>query len=217
MHDEKLERSPDNIIEQSATALSVERVNPSELNTVAKVLAAAYAEDPIHVWAMPKADTRLDDATAFFTFFLRRMRPHRWEVFTITDRSAVVVMAPAGQRDREYHNGPRYLPTLVRRISLVADYFKWIETFRPEVDHQYIEFIGCLPKKRSQGIGSLLLGSLLEAADQKGLPVWTWSSNPRNLTFYRRLGFETKGELRRNDDTPPVTTLWHPPAIDTRV
>src|SRR4030043_23640 len=106
MHDETSERSIDNILEQSATALSVERVNPSELNTVAKVLAAAYAEDPIHIWAMPKADTRLDDARAFFTFFLRRMRPYRWEVFTITDRSAVVVMAPAGQRDREYHNGP---------------------------------------------------------------------------------------------------------------
>ena len=42
MHDEKSERSSDNLIKHPTTALSVERVDPSELDTVARVLAAAY-------------------------------------------------------------------------------------------------------------------------------------------------------------------------------
>jgi hypothetical protein len=50
----------------------------------------------------------------------------------------------------------------------------------------------------------------LETADREGLPVWSWSSNPRNFTFYRRLGFEIGAELRRDESTPPVTVIWHP-------
>jgi GNAT superfamily N-acetyltransferase len=98
----------------------------------------------------------------------------------------------------------------------MANYFRWIEKFAPDVDHYYLEFIGCLSMQRSQGRGSLLLGSVLETAYQEGLPVWLWSSNPRNLSFYRLLGFEIGAELRRDADTPAVTPLWRPPVPLTR-
>ncbi len=200
------------MIDKPVLEQPVERVDPKELLTVARVLAASYAEDPVHLWAMPREAARLADATAFFIFFLRRMRPHRWEVFATHDRSAVAVMAPVGHWEREYRDGTRYLPTLVRTMSPVADYFRWIETFRPKVDHKYLEFIGCLPLQRSQGRGALLLGSILATADRENISVWSWSSNPRNLTFYRRLGFETGAEIRRDDGTPAVTPLWRMPA-----
>ena len=211
MKDEKFESSHGELSAKSAPTLSVERVDPSELGTVAKVLAAGYAEDPIHVWALPKAATRMADAVAFFTFFLRRMRPYRWEVFATSDRSAVAIMAPVGHWDREYLESSRYMPKLVQTRSPVADYFRWIETFRPNVSHKYLEFIVTLPTKRSSGIGTLLLKHILSTADREGIPVWTWSSNPRNLTFYRRHGFEIGRELRRDSITPPVTSIWHPP------
>jgi GNAT superfamily N-acetyltransferase len=212
MNDKKSESSPENLIERPSTALSVERVDPSELVTVARVLALAYTEDPIHIWAMPKAETRLADATMFFTFYLRWMLPHSWDVFATADRSAVLVTSLAPKGRSPYPDGVRYLPKLVRTKSSVNDYFQWIETFRPKVDHRYLEFIGCFPAQRSKGIGSLLLGSLLTRADREGFPVWTWSSNPRNLTFYQRLGFEIGAELRLNHDAPPVTIIWRPAA-----
>jgi GNAT superfamily N-acetyltransferase len=190
----------------------VERVDPSELGTVARVLAEAYTEDPIHIWAMPKAATRLEDATLFFTLFLRWMRPYSWDVLATVDRSAVLVSWLVRQGKSGYPAGVRYLPKLLRAKSPVNDYFQWIDTFRPKVDHRYLEFIGCLPAHHSKGKGSLLLGSLLAEADREGLPVWAYSSNPRNLTFYRRLGFEPGTELRRDADTPPVTPLWRMPA-----
>jgi GNAT superfamily N-acetyltransferase len=210
MRNENSEASPGDPIDRPPPAQPVERVDAGELDVVARVLAEAYAEDPVLIWALPRAATRLADATAFFTFFLRRMRDHRREVFATSDRSAVAVMASVDHLDRGYRDDTRYLPSLVSRKSLAADYFRWIETFRPDVDHRYLEFIGCLPAQRSRGMGSLLLGSLLAMAARDGLPVWCWSSNPRNLTFYRRLGFEIGDELRRDADTPAVTLLWRP-------
>jgi hypothetical protein len=210
MHDEKSESPPDNLIERPSTALSVERVDPSELHTVARVLATAYAEYPIHTWAMSNPATGLADATVFFTFYLRWMRPHSWDVFATNDRSAALVTRPVHYGNSPYPDGVRNLPTLISTKSSVNEFFQWIETFRPKVDHQYSEFLGSLPNAR-RGTGFFLLASVLKMFDREGLPVWSWTSNPHNLTFYRRLGFEIGAELRRDANTPPVTPIWRPP------
>lgn len=65
MRDEKSDRSPENLIESPSVALTVERVDPSELGSVARVLAGGCCEDSVHLWAMPKSTTRMDDAIAF--------------------------------------------------------------------------------------------------------------------------------------------------------
>lgn len=199
------------MIDRPAPALSVDRVDPSELGTVASVLAEAFTEDPVLVWAMPKEATRLADATAFFTFYLRRLRSRSWEVFATPDRSAVAVMTSVGQVSEKQSEGSRDVPTLDRTSSSAADYFRWIESFRPDVPHRYLEFIGSSPGCRSKGQGSILLKSLLSMAAREGLPVWTWSSNPRNLPFYHRLDFVAGADLCWDADTPSVIPLLRPP------
>lgn len=44
VHNEKSERSAENLIERPTSALSVECVGPSELDVVARVLAEAYSD-----------------------------------------------------------------------------------------------------------------------------------------------------------------------------
>ena len=210
MQDEKFELSHGDLSARPTPTPSVERVDPSELGTVARVLAQGYTEDPIHLWAMPKSATRLEDATVFFTLFLRWMQPYSWDVFATADRSAVLVTWLVRQGKSGYPDGVRYMPTLLRRKSLVNDYLEWIETFRPKVEHQYFEFLGALPNAR-RGTGFFLVASVLKMFDRKGLPVWAWSSNPLNLPFFRRHGFEIGATLRRDAHTPPVTSIWHPP------
>lgn len=190
--------------------LFVERVDPSEFDTVARILAMAYSNDPIHIWAMPNAATRLKDATIFFKFYLRWMRPDNRDVFATSDRSSVVVTSLVRKGERAYWNGIRNLPAMIRNISPVNDYFEWIETFRPNVDHRYSEFVGTLPNA-SRPTGFFLLTNVFKMFDREGLPVWAWSSNPINLPMYRRLGYQIGDELRRDPLTPPVHTLWRPP------
>jgi hypothetical protein len=211
MRDEKFELSHGDLSARPTPTPTVERVDPSELETAARILAAGYAKDPVHIWAMPNAATRLADAAVFFTLFLRWMRPHSWDVFATADRSAVLVTSLVRQGKSPYPDGVRYLPRLVRTKSPVNDYFQWIETFRPKVDHQYFEFLGALPNA-PRGTGFFLVANVLKMFDREGLPVWTWSSNPLNLPFFRRQGFEIGAELRRDASTPPVTSIWRPPA-----
>ena len=64
----------------SDSSQSVDGISPLEIDTAANILSEAYTEDPLFVWAMPKAATRQADARIFFSFFLQRIRPHLREI-----------------------------------------------------------------------------------------------------------------------------------------
>jgi len=200
---------PDTARENSNSEVYVERVDPAEIDTIAKVLAIAYTNDPIHVWAMPKAETRQADAILFFKFYLRRMQQFSWDVFATSDRSAVLVTSTVRNVDSPYPDGVRYLPGMMRSKSVVNDYLQWVESHRPKIDHRYTEFLGALPNA-PRGVGFFLFRHALKIFDQEGLPVWTWSSNRLNLPFYRRLGFEIQDELHWKEGVPPVTIIYRP-------
>ena len=61
------------------------------------------------------------------------------------------------------------------------------------------------------GIGSLLMKHALEKVDSDGLPAYLESSNPRNMSLYKRYGFQTMGQIQV-DDVPPL----HPMIRETR-
>ncbi len=207
MRDQRSEESRGNLSGRSDPGLSVERVDPSEIGMVARLLAAAYEGYPLHTWAMPKTATQMADATLFFEFYLRRIQLHSWDVFATADRSAVIVTRAVRYSEGTSSHRLRLLPTLVQKNSQMNDFFQWIESFRPTVDHRFPEFLGCLPNAR-RGTGFLLLASVLRAFEQEHLPVWTWTTNPSMLPLYRRLGFEISAEHRRDAATPAVTLIW---------
>jgi hypothetical protein len=210
MHDERSGTSSNNLLGSPADTLSVVRVDPSDFDAVARVLALAYVNDPIHIWAMPNAATRLNDATVFFKLYLRWMRPDNRDVFATSDGSSVLITSIARKGEGAYPDGIRHLPPIIRKRSPVNDYFQWIESFRPNIDHRHAEFIGTLPNA-SRPTGYFLLTKVFKMIDLEGLPIWTWSSNPINLPMYRRAGYIIGEELRRDSTTPPVHILWRPP------
>ena len=72
------------------------------------------------------------------------------------------------------------------------------DAFRPhprEPPHHYLRVLGCDPNRQGQGIGSRLLEPTLAQCDTRGEPAYLESSNEKNLSFYRRHGFETTAEV----------------------
>ncbi len=60
--------------------------------------------------------------------------------------------------------------------------------------HFHLQFLGLHGSVRGHGHGGPLLAPVLARCDADGLVATLESSNPRNLTFYRRLGFDTVWE-----------------------
>ena len=66
--------------------------------------------------------------------------------------------------------------------------------------HYYLFAIGTDPAQQGRGVGAALMAPMLARCDAERMPAYLESSNPANLTFYRRHGFDATGELRFGDD-----------------
>ncbi len=74
----------------------------------------------------------------------------------------------------------------------------------------HLQFIGVTAAARSRGLGVQLVAPVLERCDAERLPAALDSSNPRNISFYRRLGFEVLWEIRP-EGGPPLQAMWRAP------
>ena len=73
-----------------------------------------------------------------------------------------------------------------------------------------VELLWVTPGMRRSGIGRSLLDRAFDLASDRGCHAcWLDTSNRESLVFYRRLGFESFGNLMNLiDQTPPGHTRW---------
>jgi GNAT superfamily N-acetyltransferase len=81
----------------------------------------------------------------------------------------------------------------------------------PDEPHWYLNVIAARRGTRARGVGASLLEPYLERADREGIGVYLESSNPRNLSFYDRYGFEKRGDVVDLPGAGPVLQpMWRP-------
>ena len=84
---------------------------------------------------------------------------------------------------------------------------------QPETPHWYLAGIAARRGQRARGVGAGLLEPFLARSDDEGVPIYLESSNPRNLTFYRRYGFDDHGpRVDLPENGPPLQGMWRSPA-----
>lgn len=82
-------------------------------------------------------------------------------------------------------------------MAVVADGLIGVGRLTPATSirpQPHIAWVATLPDYRGGGIGSLLMRSLLNVADERGMPAVTLSAQTHALDFYRRLGFMPYGD-----------------------
>ncbi|MFG2564404.1 GNAT family N-acetyltransferase [Streptomyces sp. NPDC048567] len=185
------------------------RATASDVPALAGVLAGAYAEDPVWSWLMPRdRDRRL---RLLFAAHLAQQVP-AGRVWTDGERTVAAVWAEPGAWKLPASYLLRNAGTLLRasraQLPRTAGRLLALEHRHPaRPAHWYVEYIGTHADARGTGRGSVVLGGLLERADADGRPVFLESSNSRNLTFYRRHGFEVREEMTFRSG-PPMWSMW---------
>jgi ribosomal protein S18 acetylase RimI-like enzyme len=69
-------------------------------------------------------------------------------------------------------------------------------TYHPAEPHWYLPLIGVDPSCQGKGCGGSLLSFALERFDEEGRVAYLESTNPRNISLYKRHGFEALGEIQ---------------------
>ena len=85
--------------------------------------------------------------------------------------------------------------------------FNQMPEYHPHEPHWYLAAIGIDPSRQNQGQGAALIQHALRICDRNHESAYLESSNPRNISFYRKHGFEVLATLQAGD-APPLTPMY---------
>ncbi len=183
----------------------VRRGRPDETPQLAATFSRAFADDPLMNWFVG------DRARfpAFFAMSLRHLGFPANAVWTTDDGQGVAIWLPPEDAKPGVARQVAMLPGLIAtcrgRTPRVLRALTITERHHPAEPAWYLFGLGAANPGR--GVGAALLTRLLEHADAAGLPVYLESSNPRNLSFYRRHGFADREPIALPGG-PPVVPMW---------
>lgn len=191
---------------------TVRQATRSDVPALARSLAAAFEDDPVVGFVWPDADKRRRRAERNFAAQLNALWKRRL-VYTDDDFSSIAVWARPGEWEIPAAAVARVTVTAVHNRVKMSSLLAYLRTdaLHPKDEHWYLEFLGTVPESQGKGLGGKVLGPVLEQADAEGMPVWTWSSNRRNLGFYHRQRFDVVDELPFAKGGPPIFPIRRDP------
>jgi ribosomal protein S18 acetylase RimI-like enzyme len=87
--------------------------------------------------------------------------------------------------------------------------FEQMEESHPDDSHWYLPVLAVDPAHQNNGYGSRLLEYANTMFDKERIPAYLESSNPRNISLYKRHGYEVITEIPAGDS--PVTPMVRQP------
>jgi ribosomal protein S18 acetylase RimI-like enzyme len=198
-------------MESSRTLVNVETVATSiveghQRDAALRTLVAAFENDPLERWMYPTSR----QYEQCFPRFLMALGGRAFEAGTAwgtSDMSAVALWLPPGM-DPDDEGISAVLtetasPDKHPDLLMLADE---IARFPPDYPHWYLAWFGVETATQGVGVGSGLMDVCLKVVDADHHPAYLESSNPRNVPFYERHGFDVIGRTQVGS-SPPLTFM----------
>ena len=196
--------------------LEVRAAKPEDRATLGAALANAFGEDPLFRWiAGPKAPLEARMRIMFDAMLKLTLHKPDHMVFVAEDGSGGAIWQPVGKWKLQTGDLVRAMPAMMRafraRSPAMIGALSAIEKVHPAEPHYFLEVLGTRQNQQSKGIGSSVINLGLDRCDEEGVPAYLESSNPQNIPFYARHGFEVRGEIDCGKGAPVVTAMWREP------
>lgn len=184
---------------------------------VARVLAAAFLDDPVFRWLVPDEAERAPMLAPLFDLFTGAFAHHD-ETHVAVDRSGVAGVAmwsppgvaPVDAAD-EAALGEALAHLTGPHMARVATCMEIFDAAHPHEPAWFLQFLGVDPRAQGRGLGSSLLEGVLARADAAGEAAYLEATSPRNRALYERHGFRCTGELPLPDG-PAAYAMWRDPS-----
>ena len=176
-----------------------------DATALAGIAAAGFYDDPVMSWVFPDATKRLKYLRFLFGGLVRSFLPDDGVVHILDGACATFWRRPGFEGHRDEAPGDSPLPPDVTERMGILD--KAMSAVHPRTPHWYLNVISTLPAHQGKGLGGRTLAPVLAVCDADGVPAYLESSNPRNMTLYRRHGFEQAGEIALPDG-PSLYPMW---------
>tara|TARA_B100001778_G_scaffold114784_1_gene94128 strand:+ start:3996 stop:4601 length:606 start_codon:yes stop_codon:yes gene_type:complete len=199
-----------------------EPLNPaSDPRTTADILTKAFLFDPFFSWLFPgkSHERNLHQWWYFLTRHASKNPEWALSVDEGNSTSSIWTKPILDLHESENIDGEEQDPfvnlmheLVDDRISQVLEAFAEVNANHPSQPHWYLQAVGTVPEMQGKGRAANLLQPILEICDKEETGAYLESTNPRNLSFYYRLGFEIQKELSLDGGKAALTCMWRDPA-----
>jgi ribosomal protein S18 acetylase RimI-like enzyme len=190
----------------------------SDVPGLATVLSRSFHDDPLMTFVCPDQATRDADLNILFTVAasagLRRGHTYVLAEPAGEIAGAAIWSPPEVEALSDDAAGPlidaivgRYGDEGLMRLGAMSEA---MDANHPDSPHLYLFIVGVDPSRQGNGLGERLLAPALAHCDATGTAAYLESTNPRNIGFYQRLGFDTVSEFHP-EGGPLLTGMWREP------
>ena len=182
----------------------------AQQDAVIGVVTLAFSTDPVARFALPDPAAYLDFMPRITLAFGGAALDHD-SAWCIAGFSGAALWLPPGvdpDHDELQALIERSVPE--SRKEAMGEAFEQMGASHPDEPHWYLPLIGVDPSEQGQGLGSVLMEHANTVFDRNGMLAYLESSNPRNIAFYQRHGFEVLRTIRVGE-CPPITPMLRRP------
>jgi ribosomal protein S18 acetylase RimI-like enzyme len=199
-------------------SIDVRPARKADIPALAQVLGRAFQDDPVMSWVQPDVERRTAALPGFFGALTRHhfLAGRGTEVAVSDDGvAAAALWDPPGRWQQSPREQLAMLPAMLRacrgRLAVARTITDLMKEHHPEEPHWYLGVIGSDPTVRGGGFGHGLMRSRLDRCDAEYAPAYLESSNPDNISYYQRFGFDVTGEIALPEGGPSLWPMWRAP------
>jgi ribosomal protein S18 acetylase RimI-like enzyme len=175
-----------------------------------ETIVLAFAADPMARWTWPRAHQYLAAMPRMARAFGSRAFSNGSAFCTDDYAGAALWLSPGVGPDEEGLGAvieSTVAPSLAPETAAI---FEQMAKYHPTEPHWYLPLIGVDPAHQGDGHGNALMVHALAQCDSDHAPAYLESSNPRNIPFYQRHGFEPLGAIQVGSSPTLVPMLRRP-------
>jgi ribosomal protein S18 acetylase RimI-like enzyme len=174
----------------------------------------AFSADPAARWLFPDSSKYLTHGRDFLSAFARKAFDHETAYYIEGWKGSACWLPPGIDPDEDElisvlrRNVPEHIQEEV--LSILEQTGK----YRPsDMPCWYLPVMGVDPIYQNRGLGSLLMQHALARINEDGITAYLESSNPSNIPFYERHGFEVMGKVQVGSSPVFHPMLRHPRSV----
>ena len=197
-------------LEEPVATRPIKTATPSDQDHIIAVLVLAFGTDPGARWIYPDPHQYLSSFPEIVRAFGGGAFEHGTAHY-VDGFFGAALWLPPGVKPRE----DEMMALMQRTVSesTLEDFGSVIERasrYRPTEPHWYLPLTGVDPAHQGSGYGSALMKHALMALDRERKLAFLESTNPRNVSFYQRHGFEVLGTVQVGSSPTSFSMLRRP-------
>lgn len=189
---------------------AVNTVTGATAGSAIAAVVMGFSTDPVARWMYPDPADYLRWFPSFVRAFAGRAIESRSAYISAGSNGAALWLPPGVHPDDEAIVSVAFGTTSEKIQRDLLPLFEAMGDGHPDEPHWYLPMIGVESHMQGQGIGAALMRHALERVDADRMPAYLESSNPRNISLYRRFGFEVVGTIKIGS-APPLYPMLRKP------